>query len=71
MPSLLPKGLASLPVRFAYLIAGVVIGPIIGHLVGEETTTIQHFAEFGAVMMLFLVGLWAWAEDALGNEKTA
>ncbi|MEL7290402.1 MAG: monovalent cation:proton antiporter-2 (CPA2) family protein [Pseudomonadota bacterium] len=39
-----------------YLIAGVVIGPIIG-LVGEEATTIQHFAEFGVVMMLFLVGL--------------
>ena len=39
-----------------YLIAGVVIGPIIG-LVGEETTTIQHFAEFCVVMMLFLVGL--------------
>jgi len=39
-----------------YLIAGVIIGPIIG-LVGEETTTIQHFAEFGVVMMLFLVGL--------------
>ena len=39
-----------------YLIAGVVIGPIIG-LVGSETSTIQHFAEFGVVMMLFLVGL--------------
>lgn len=39
-----------------YLIAGVVIGPIVG-LVGDETTTIQHFAEFGVVMMLFLVGL--------------
>ncbi|MCV2884855.1 monovalent cation:proton antiporter-2 (CPA2) family protein [Aestuariibacter sp. AA17] len=39
-----------------YLIAGVIIGPIT-HLVGEETTTIQHFAEFGVVMMLFLVGL--------------
>ncbi|MDR9827337.1 monovalent cation:proton antiporter-2 (CPA2) family protein [Vibrio sp. FNV 38] len=39
-----------------YLIAGVVIGPVVG-LVGEETTTIQHFAEFGVVMMLFLVGL--------------
>ncbi|ORT48586.1 potassium transporter [Vibrio sp. qd031] len=39
-----------------YLIAGVIIGPITG-LVGEETTTIQHFAEFGVVMMLFLVGL--------------
>ncbi len=39
-----------------YLIAGVIIGPITG-LVGDETTTIQHFAEFGVVMMLFLVGL--------------
>ncbi len=39
-----------------YLIAGVIIGPIAG-LVGEETNTIQHFAEFGVVMMLFIVGL--------------
>ncbi|MEH6453996.1 MAG: monovalent cation:proton antiporter-2 (CPA2) family protein [Psychromonas sp.] len=39
-----------------YLIAGVIIGPVIG-LVGEETNSIQHFAEFGVVMMLFLVGL--------------
>ena len=39
-----------------YLIAGVVIGPVVG-LVGEETATLQHFAEFGVVMMLFLVGL--------------
>ncbi|UTW13361.1 monovalent cation:proton antiporter-2 (CPA2) family protein [Marinobacterium rhizophilum] len=39
-----------------YLVAGVVIGPVAG-LVGDETVTIQHFAEFGVVMMLFLVGL--------------
>ena len=39
-----------------YLIAGVLIGPVL-HLVGEETETLQHFAEFGVVMMLFLVGL--------------
>ena len=39
-----------------YLIAGVIIGPVTG-LVGQETVTIQHFAEFGVVMMLFLVGL--------------
>ncbi len=39
-----------------YLIAGVVIGPVIG-LVGTETQDLQHFAEFGVVMMLFLVGL--------------
>lgn len=39
-----------------YLVAGVIIGPIAG-VVGQETVTIQHFAEFGVVMMLFLVGL--------------
>ncbi|MES9971718.1 MAG: monovalent cation:proton antiporter-2 (CPA2) family protein, partial [Candidatus Thiodiazotropha sp.] len=39
-----------------YLLAGIIIGPVIG-LVGSETATIQHFAEFGVVMMLFLVGL--------------
>jgi CPA2 family monovalent cation:H+ antiporter-2 len=39
-----------------YLVAGVVIGPLTG-LVGQETATIQHFAEFGVVMMLFLVGM--------------
>ena len=39
-----------------YLIAGVIIGPVVG-LVGDETVTLQHFAEFGVVMMLFLVGL--------------
>jgi CPA2 family monovalent cation:H+ antiporter-2 len=39
-----------------YLIAGIVIGPMIG-LVGAETEEIKHFAEFGVVMMLFLVGL--------------
>lgn len=55
-----------------YLIAGVIIGPVFG-LVGEETNTIQHFAEFGVVMMLFLVGLelepkmlWAMKNRLIG-----
>ncbi len=39
-----------------YLIAGVIIGPVVG-LVGSETNDLQHFAEFGVVMMLFIVGL--------------
>jgi monovalent cation:proton antiporter-2 (CPA2) family protein len=39
-----------------YLIAGICIGPLIG-LVGAESQQIQEFAEFGVVMMLFLVGL--------------
>lgn len=39
-----------------YLIGGVMIGPVLG-VVGSETAEVQHFAEFGVVMMLFLVGL--------------
>lgn len=39
-----------------YLAAGIVIGPVTG-LVGTETQDLQHFAEFGVVMMLFLIGL--------------
>jgi Kef-type K+ transport system membrane component KefB/NAD(P)H-dependent FMN reductase len=40
-----------------YLVAGVVIGPVLGLVGSEESVTIQHYAEFGVVMMLFLVGL--------------
>lgn len=39
-----------------YLLAGIAIGPLLG-LVGSETQSLQHFAEFGVVMMLFLIGL--------------
>lgn len=39
-----------------YLIAGIIIGPVAG-IVGSETQSLQHFAEFGVVMMLFLIGL--------------
>ncbi len=39
-----------------YLAAGLVIGPLLG-LVGAETESLQHVAEFGVVMMLFLIGL--------------
>ncbi|MEL7127726.1 MAG: monovalent cation:proton antiporter-2 (CPA2) family protein [Pseudomonadota bacterium] len=39
-----------------YLAAGIIIGPALG-LVGAETEDLQHFAEFGVVMMLFLIGL--------------
>ncbi len=39
-----------------YLIAGIIIGPILTWLHVDEVS-IQHFAEFGVVMMLFLVGL--------------
>jgi monovalent cation:H+ antiporter-2, CPA2 family len=39
-----------------YLAAGILLGPILG-LAGAEITDLQHFAEFGVVLMLFLIGL--------------
>ena len=39
-----------------YLIAGIAISPILA-LLHVDVVSIQHFAEFGVVMMLFLVGL--------------
>ncbi|MBU0861948.1 MAG: cation:proton antiporter [Alphaproteobacteria bacterium] len=39
-----------------YLIAGIVISPAL-HVLNVDVEQIQHFAEFGVVMMLFLVGL--------------
>jgi glutathione-regulated potassium-efflux system ancillary protein KefC len=39
-----------------YLLAGILIGPYLLGLVGDQTD-VMHFAEFGVVMMLFLVGL--------------
>jgi monovalent cation:proton antiporter-2 (CPA2) family protein len=40
-----------------YLIAGMVIGPFGLGLIGEEGKDVLEFAEFGVVMMLFLIGL--------------
>lgn len=55
-----------------YLIAGIVISPILA-LLHVDVISIQHFAEFGVVMMLFLVGLelepkklWAMKHKLLG-----
>lgn len=55
-----------------YLVAGIVIGPVTG-LIGSESADLQHFAEFGVVMMLFLIGLelepktlWAMRSKLLG-----
>jgi len=39
-----------------YLAAGLVIGPVLG-LVGSEAEDLRHYAEFGVVLMLFLIGL--------------
>ncbi|AHD01456.1 monovalent cation:proton antiporter-2 (CPA2) family protein [Leisingera methylohalidivorans] len=55
-----------------YLAAGIAIGPIFG-LTGTETEDLRHFAEFGVVMMLFLIGLelepralWAMRDKLIG-----
>jgi monovalent cation:proton antiporter-2 (CPA2) family protein len=56
-----------------YLIAGVIIGPFVFGFVGTEGHHVMHFAEFGVVMMLFLVGLelrpallWQMRQPILG-----
>lgn len=45
-----------------YLLAGIALSPVIyflnyNHIAEIDVVAIQHFAEFGVVMMLFLVGL--------------
>ncbi|MCB9992703.1 MAG: cation:proton antiporter [Hyphomicrobiaceae bacterium] len=39
-----------------YLLAGIIIAPLLQAL-GVDVASLQHFAEFGVVLMLFLVGL--------------
>jgi CPA2 family monovalent cation:H+ antiporter-2 len=55
-----------------YLIAGIALGPLLAAL-HVDVISIQHFAEFGVVMMLFLVGfeleprvLWQMKGQLLG-----
>lgn len=55
-----------------YLIAGIAISPLLA-LMNVDVVSIQHFAEFGVVMMLFLVGLelepkllWSMRHKLLG-----
>jgi len=40
-----------------YLIGGMIIGPDVLGLVGSEGQDVLHFAEFGVVLMLFVIGL--------------
>lgn len=56
-----------------YLIAGIIIGPSLLGFIGREGEDIMHFAEFGVVMMLFLIGielepalLWRLRSSILG-----
>ena len=76
----LAAGVAAVPIAsrlglgsvLGYLIAGIAISPLLAGL-GVDVVSIQHFAEFGVVMMLFLVGLeleprmlWAMRAKLLG-----
>ncbi len=53
VPLAVRAGLGSV---LGYLAAGVLMGPVLG-LVGADTADLQHVAEFGVVIMLFLIGL--------------
>jgi len=56
-----------------YLVAGIAIGPACLKFIGTEGQDIMHFAEFGVVMMLFVIGLelepsrlWRMRKDIAG-----
>lgn len=61
---LLVSGIIAVPIAtrlklgsvLGYLIAGIAISPLLAVL-GVDVVSLQHFAEFGVVMMLFLVGM--------------
>jgi len=53
-----------------YLFAGILIGPYLLGFVGEEGEDILHFAEFGVVMMLFLIGLEIEPRNFWNMRKT-
>jgi CPA2 family monovalent cation:H+ antiporter-2 len=60
-----------------YLIAGMIIGPFALGFIGKEGEDIMHFAEFGVVMMLFLIGLelepsqfWNMRKSIVGMGST-
>ena len=53
VPVVARAGLGSV---LGYLAAGIVIGPLL-HLVGDEARDLQHVAEFGVALMLFVIGL--------------
>ncbi len=76
----LAAGVAAVPLAarlglgsvLGYLIAGIALSPLLKQL-HVDVVSIQHFAEFGVVMMLFLVGLeleprmlWAMRNRLLG-----
>ncbi|MDW5288728.1 monovalent cation:proton antiporter-2 (CPA2) family protein [Formosa sp. PL04] len=53
-----------------YLLAGVLIGPYVFGFIGNEGEDIMHFAEFGVVVMLFLIGLEIEPKNFWNMRKT-
>ncbi len=56
-----------------FLLAGTIIGPSVLGIIGTEGEDVKHFAEFGVIVMLFLVGLelepsklWALRKQIFG-----
>ncbi len=56
-----------------FLVAGAIIGPSVLGIIGTEGESVKHFAEFGVIVMLFLVGLelepsklWALRKQIFG-----
>lgn len=78
---LLGAGLVFVPIAkklrlgsvLGYLIAGIVIGPFVLGWMGQEGEDLMHAAEFGVVMLLFVIGLeinpkefWVMRRSILG-----
>ncbi len=53
-----------------YLLAGVLIGPYVLGFIGQEGQDIMHFAEYGVVVMLFLIGLEIEPKNFWNMRKT-
>ena len=54
VPIIKKLGLGSV---IGYLLAGIIIGPSVLGFVGYDADKVMHFAEFGVVLMLFVIGL--------------
>lgn len=45
------------PMLIAYIIAGIIAGPLFLGLIGESDSVFSTFAQFGVILLLFMVGL--------------
>lgn len=45
------------PMLIAYIIAGIIVGPLFLGLIGQDNTTFSTFGQLGVLLLLFMVGL--------------